>query len=227
MAGTRIFETDPDAMPRQQRRAPDYVGRFRSGRLNGRRPESLSEWRVTTADPDVASAVAGMLGGSPQEWDTTGEDGIEVLTNADSVGIVIDGSDSIESRLAHWVNGKLVHECDGVEFLDDERRGTPCGCPSLLAERKHAARNEAGPKPDVRLRFRLADDPDLGEFRFVSSSWDLLRTLHLVENDLDKVGAPANATLALEVVAFTPKSGPMAGRMVSYRKPVISVLGAA
>lgn len=229
----RIFETDPEAAPQPRSSfADDVAGRFRSGRLVGRSPESLSEWRVTTGDPSVADAISGMYGGHPEEWETTREDSIEVLTNASKVDIVIDSTDdenpAIEAKMVLWnAQGQPIHECDGVEFLDEDRKGQECGCPSLLAQRKDQARKGIGPKPSVSVKFRLFDDPDLGLFRFQSASWDLVRDLHNIENALDSVGGPARATLALELVEFVPKNGAMAGRTVSYRKPVIKVLGAA
>lgn len=224
----RIFETDPDAAPKPRDTfADDIVGRFRSGRMVGTRPESLSEWRVTTGDPAVADAIAGMYGGHPEEWETSREDGIEVLTNSAKVDIVIAASSAISAKMVLWsAQGQPIHECDGVEFLDEDRKGQPCGCPPLLAERKDQARKGIGPKPSVSVKFRLFDDPDLGLFRFQSSSWDLVRDLHNVENALDAVAGPARASLSLELVEFVPKNGAMAGRTVSYRKPVIKVLGA-
>lgn len=230
----RIFETDPDAMPKpRQTFANDVVGRFRSGKTEGNRPVSLADWRVTTGDPKVAEAIAGMLGGHPDEWETTREDAIEVLTNSDTVDIVIDNSDpdapAVTSKMVLWgMGGVKIHECDGVEFLSpDERKGQPCGCPALLADRKAAAKAGHGPKPEVSVKFKLADDPDLGYFRFQSSSWDLVRVLHELENALDAVGGPARASLSLELVEFVPKGGPMKGRTVSYRKPVVKVFGPA
>lgn len=226
----RIFETDPDAMPKPRGEfADDIVGRFRSGKTEGNRPVSLAEWRVTTGDPAVANEVSELLGGEVAEWETTGEDSLEVLTTSARVSILVDGADAITSRMVLWgANGTRIHVCDGVEFLEpEERRGQPCGCPALLAERKAAAKAGYGPKPDVSVRFRLAERPELGYFRFSSASWDLVRVLHEIENALDAVDGPARCTLSLELVEFTPKGGPMAGRKVAYRKPVVRVHGPA
>lgn len=230
MAGLRIFETDPEAKPKPRAAfQSDIVGRFRSGRQTDGRPESLSEWRVTTGDPAVAEAISGMYGGHPEEWETPKEDALEVLTNSAKVDILIDSADAISATMVLWgMGGDKVHECDGVALItDDEDNGKPCGCPPLLAERKALAKKGRGPKPNISMKFRLADDPELGYFRFQSASWDLTRVLHEVQDALDNVGTVALATLSLEVVEFTPKAGPMAGRLVSYRKPVIDVKGAA
>src|SRR5699024_11357030 len=66
---------------------------------------------------------------------------------------------AITSKMVLWgMGGVKIHECDGVEFLDEKRYGQPCGCPALLAERKDAARDGHGPKPEVSVRFRLAEN---------------------------------------------------------------------
>ncbi|MER5886825.1 hypothetical protein ABT160_23625 [Streptomyces sp. NPDC001941] len=219
MARLRIFDTDPDAKPKQKF-TNDTVGRFRSGRMVGTRPESLSEWRVTSGDPQVAAAVAELYGGKPEEWETTSEDAMEVLTDADSVKVIIDGTSAIRSRMVLWGRQGPIHECDGVSFLGpEEDKGKPCGCPELLADRKAAAKSGRGPAPSIEIRFRLADDPDLGIFRFVSGSWELVKVLHELEDKLDRVGEPALCTLRLELVEFQTKSG----IDVAYRKPVVDV----
>ncbi|MEU9620423.1 hypothetical protein [Streptomyces sp. NPDC048155] len=215
-----IFDTDPEAKPKP-RFANDTVGRFRSGRMVGNRPESLSEWRVTTSDPETAKAIEGLMGGKADKWETSGEDALEILTEKDAVKIVIDGVHAIQARMVLWGRQGPIHECDGATFLSPEEKGTPCGCPKLIIDRKAAAKSGRGPAPSVQVKFRLADDPRLGEFRFVSGSWELVKILHEVESDLERVGGPALCTLRLELVEFTTKSGVD----VAYRKPVIDVHG--
>ncbi len=225
----RIFDTDPDARPKPRTSfADDFVGRFRSGRMVGRRPESLNEWRVTTGDPSVAAKISELFGGTPQEWDTDSEDSTEILTDAPSVSIIIDGASALTSdmRLYGAMGGEPIHWCDGVQFLDEENKGQACGCPELLVDRKALAKTGKGPKPAIALVFRLLDAPDLGKFRFRSGSWDLAKVEHEILNDLDDVGGPARARLTLETVEFTIKNGPKKGTAVAYNKPVIRVLGA-
>jgi len=225
----RIFDTDPDAKPRQRKTfADDVVGRFRSGMMDGRRPVSLDEWRVTTGDADVAARVAELFGGTPEEWDTESEEVYQVLTTEAAVSIIVDGPDAVSSDLKLWSReNKLVHHCDGEKFLDDDRRGQPCNCPALLRERKEAARQGFGPKPDTRVVFRLADDPDLGLFRFQSGSWDLVMDLHEITGALEDVGGPAKCKLALIPVSYEIKKGPHKGRRVAYTRPEIRVFGPA
>jgi hypothetical protein len=215
----RIFETDPDAAPKPRANYSDgTVGRFHSGRQVDGQPESLSEWRITTGDRVVADAVAQLFGGVPDETDSPNENFIEVLTAANAVPVILDGVKAIRSDMKLWNRSKLVHHCDGVEFLSpDEKAGRPCGCPALFAERKQAAKDYVGPSPSINITFRLADDPDLGSFRFQSGSWTLAEVLHEYENDLARVGGEAVATLRLELVEYTTKKG----RHVSYLKPVL------
>ncbi|MFE5159123.1 hypothetical protein ACFRNT_11425 [Streptomyces sp. NPDC056697] len=233
----RIWETDPESKPMARQFSDDFVGRFRSGRLVGKQPEALNEWRVTTGDPVVADTLAALLGGSPEEWDTDKEDNIEVLTDSASVEIIIESSDKIDASMKLFGMSGLVHHCDGVEFLSpEEDKGQKCGCPPLLQDRKDKAKSGRGPKPSIDIQFKLADAPHLGLFRFNSGSWELVKTLHTVLEDVDKAsgreydaddkvsvqGVPVRATLSIENVSYTTK----AGRDVSYNRPVVKVLGA-
>ncbi|MFE9256519.1 hypothetical protein [Streptomyces sp. NPDC006879] len=221
-----IFETDPDAKPKpKQTFSDDTVGRFHSGRQVDDVPEALSEWRITTGDPEVAKAVAQLFGGEPIETDSTGENFIDVFTDRETVPVVLDGPDAIYADMKLWNRNKLVHHCDGTVFLSpDERKGKPCHCPELFAERKAAAKDFMGPAPSITITFRLADDPELGKFKFQSGSWVMASVLHEYENDLSAVDGPALAELTLELVEYTIKKGKNKGRNVSYYKPVIKVL---
>jgi len=218
----RIFETDPDSKPKPRPQfSDDYAFRFRSGMSVDGKPLSLGEWRVTTGDKVVADSVARKFGGSVEEWETTKEDFLQVLTATDKVQIIIDGPGAIRDRLILWGRQGPIHECDGVYFLSpEEDAGTACGCPSLLAERKAWARSGRGPQPNTTVTFRLADDYDLGKGSFTSTSWDLLTVLHEVRNSLESIGGEVLCELSLELVKYTTK----AGRNVEYRKPVIKVL---
>ncbi|MGX4737096.1 recombination directionality factor [Kitasatospora griseola] len=219
----RIFETDPDAKPRGTF-TDDTVGRFHSGKQDeAGHPVALSEWRISTGDPEVAEAVAQLFGGKPEETDTDKENFIVVDTVATKVKVIISGSDAISSDLKLWNGSNLTHHCDGVEFLSpEEEKGKACGCPALMVDRKAAAKVKRGPSPSISVTFRLADDPDLGIFRFQTGSWKLAEVLYEVENALDRLGSEALCSLELELVEYTTKRG----RDVSYTKPVIRVIKA-
>lgn len=226
--GLRIFETDPDAAPKpRQRFADDLVGRFRSGyQINGR-PASLERWRVTTGDPEVADSLHELLGGeAPQEWEAQGEDNVELFTDADSIDIVLDGPSAIRSEMVLWGRSGAIRRCDGVEQKgvdkDDPAAGKGCECPATFADRKEAAKKGTGCQPSITVYFRLADNPDLGRFKFTSGSWSLVRDLPEPEGKLAEIDGPALATLALEVVEY--ESG---GKKRKFTKPVLSITGPA
>lgn len=216
----RIFETDPDAMPKGSF-SDDTVGRFHSGRSVNGLPEALSEWKATTGDPEVAAAIAQLLGGQPVETDSPNENFIEILTDAKRIKVVLSGPGAVTSDMKLWNGSVLIHHCDGVEFLSPESdKGIACGCPRLMEDRKANAKSKRGPSPSIQVMFRLAEDYDLGLFRFQTSSWKLAETLHEIGNALDKVGGEALGELSIELVEYTTKKG----RDVSYFKPVVKVL---
>ncbi|GAA3018622.1 recombination directionality factor [Streptomyces fulvorobeus] len=234
-----IFQTDPDAKPRPKANfSNDYVGRFRSGRLVGKQPESLNEWRVTTGDPEVADVISQLMGGVAEDWDTDKEDNLQVLTDSASVEIIIESSDAIDASMKLFGFSGLTHHCDGVKFLSDDDPtlvGERCDCPPMLEDRKARAKSGKGPKPSIDVTFKLAEAPELGKFRFNSGGWSLVNVLHEVIESIDTVGGrvdgegglvinpgrPVRATLTIEHVSYTTK----AGRDVAYNRPVIDVLG--
>ncbi|RLK22657.1 hypothetical protein DER29_0495 [Micromonospora sp. M71_S20] len=228
--GLRIWETDPEAEPKpRQNFSGDLVGRFRSGyQVNGR-PASLEKWRVTSGDPAVAEEVRRMFGGDkPQTWETTGEDNLEVFTNAERVKILLDGPRAIRQEMVLWGRNAALRRCDGVEQTgvdaDDPAKGRPCECPASYQDRKDAAKAGRGCQPSTTAYFKLADAPDLGRFKFNSGSWSLVRDIVTTEKALDEIGGPALAWLGLEVVSYEVKA---TGAKRQFTKPLIDVIGAA
>lgn len=220
----RLFNPDGSDKPKG-RFSDDLVGRFRSGHVVNRRPVALSEWRVTTDDPEVAEAIAQLLDGSePQQWDSSGTDSLETFTSKDEIEILLDGPDAVRTGMALWSRtGKIIHACDGMVYTEGEEAGKPCGCPSSLKDKKDADKAGTGPEPNISIKFRLADDPDLGYFNFRTGSWSMAVEIDKAEQALAKLDGVAKAWLSLELVEYTTK----AGRNVSYRKPVLTVIGPA
>lgn len=222
MTRIRIFEVgEQDEQPVQYEEA---VGRFRSGQQDDRgNPMSLDEWRVTTGDPQVADAIADLYGGTPGEWETQGEEVLEVLTDTPAVDIILEDGDAIRAVMSLKSSDfKTIRQCDGV-MQSEEFGCADCVCPSGLAARKNAAREGTGCKPDIALTFVLADDPSLGKFRYFSGSWTLLEKVPAVQAQLDAVGEPAVVRFGLKRHSFTAKDG----TPVSYVAPTLKVLGAA
>ncbi|WP_328953687.1 hypothetical protein [Kitasatospora purpeofusca] len=222
-----IFASDPELAERAERAEanarPDVAGTLRNYEPdpNGGFPRALHKWRVTSALPATADAVAELLGGTPHELDTEAEDAIAVDTDTDRVEAIIDGPGAIQFDMKQWVNGKLAHHCNTRAFLSPpEDVGVPCRCPGTVAELKDRAKAERGPKPDIRIAFRLAHDPGLGVFRYKSSGWSLISELPTLKNALAKVGGPALVNLINERVNYTSK----ANREVDYQKLTAKVI---
>ncbi|GAA5011690.1 hypothetical protein [Kitasatospora paranensis] len=201
------------------------AGVFAAGKTDENRvPVGLSEWRIKTGSPIIADAVAELFGGTPQYIGSSRELHLAVDTRANTVPILMAGLNDLCVDMKLWNRGELVHHCDGVEFLSPaKKRGTPCGCPATLSERKNSARDFMGPSPSIEVTFRLADRPDLGEFQFKTGTWTLLGALEGVENDLAAVDGPALCELSLVRVDVVTKNGQNA----HYMKPEIRVLGPA
>ncbi|MEU6423222.1 recombination directionality factor [Streptomyces spiralis] len=198
------------------------VGRFHVARQRGGSPVALSAWRVTTDDRVLADTLAGLYGGVPEASGPADGRGYEVLTRRDAICISMHGARSLTLRMVLRGAGETFHVCDGVKLLEPlGASDEPCGCGPTLAERKAAARAGHGPKPEVYLRFRLNDLPEAGTFQLVSTSWEFAKSLPSLEHALSEVGDPALCVLRYELVEFTTRSG----IEVSYRKPVVEVVG--
>jgi hypothetical protein len=233
MARKSIWAKDEENKPAERKvYTDDTVGRLHSGYMDESNPKkpvpvALSDWRFSTGDKTVADAVAALFGGTPAEnEESDSENFIDVFTEAAKVPVLIE-QDGIYWDMKQWINSKLVHHCDGYDFLshpkDDELIGTPCGCPTLFAERKQAAKDYQGPSPAITVTFRLADAPELGEFKFQTGAWTLFKVIHESEGALENVGETATGSLELEYVEYTPKKGPMRNKLVSYTKPNITI----
>lgn len=215
----RIFDTDPEAKPRERVSFDDgTIGRFHSGKMVGKTPVVLDHWEISTGDVDVSNALAELFRAPVVDTGSDQENFLRIEdTGTDSVEIIIAGPGALTSDMKLWINGKLTHHCDGEFFASGDDAGQRCDCPRLFKDRKEAAKNFKGPKPDIKLVFRLAADPDLGTFAFKTGSWTMAEDLWLYEATLaDHDGAIA-AELYLELVEYTTKQG----RNVSYRKPVL------
>lgn len=181
-------------------------GWFRSGLTTGGRVQALSDWRVTCGSSTTATTVAGLLGGSPGTWETTASDRYEVLTDAPSVTVSVDGADCIVTDMRGWDATGLAHHCDGSRFLaPDHRKGTRCGCPETLADRKDHARSGRGPLPNTLVVFRLADAPDAGLFALHSLNWDFAEQAANARTKLTVGGRVGQ--LAIQMVGFASSRG--------------------
>lgn len=189
-----------NAEPAEGAKSQDIVGRFRSGRQLQNRPVSLSTWRVTTADPDVADAIAQTFGAieGPQRWETQTDEVFEVITEVSEVAVILDGAKAVRSEMVLWGRKGKIRSCDGLTQTGDNAKGEPCVCPSDLEARIEGAKNGTACEPSVSYLFRLAELPDLGRFRFQTGSWTVARLVTAVEAALADIDGPAIAVLSLE-----------------------------
>lgn len=199
--------------------ADDIVGRFRSGMQLGNRPVALSEWRVTSGDPKVMEKISKLYTGDIEEWETTTEENLQVLTNISTVNVELI---SVDAGLTLWGRGTTpIRSCDGITQRDDA--SSPCICPSDLKEHKAAAKQGTACIPSIRLLFRLVDDPELGIFKFQSGSWQLAEAINPIEEAVKASDEPLAASISLEQVSWETKTG----EKRQFTKPVVEFLKVA
>lgn len=163
-------------------------------------------------------------GEAPQPWETTQEDNLEVFTASPEVDIIIANSKALRQRMVLWSRqGKLVIDSDGATYAD----GTPDPDAELtFAERKKKDQDGLGPAPQIEVYFRLAEEPDLGVFKYQTGSWSMLSDLVRdgTPARLAGIGRPALAQLGIEYIVFKAKNGPRTGETISYRKLVLTIV---
>lgn len=243
-----IFRTaeEQQATPRDSQFA-DIVGSFRAGYLDGKEPKSLNEWRVTTGDPIIADAVYALLGGEePTEWETKGEESLEVYTAAKSITIVLEGPRAVRQRFVQRNrNGEIVYTSDGA-MQDNGEPDPDARLP--LDERLKLAQDGRGPALETTLWFHLDDSmgdveiqgdvgraSDLGKFRYSSTGKSIgkqvdrdrieQQLIDYAEDSETGEPVPVRAKLSIERVSFTAKSGPRAGKLVEYNTASLKLLG--
>lgn len=151
--------------------------------------------------------------------------------------MILEGEKALRQQMVLWSrNGKLIQASDGATITyPEDQKGQPDPDAHLsFQERKARARDGFGAEPQIEVYFRLADEPDLGIFKFQTGSWSMASDLAYndVEGDLREYAADSESgkvagVLKLEEVSFVAKNGPRAGQTVSYTKPVLKIKGAA
>ena len=204
----------------------DILGRFRSGyQTADKRPVALTEFRITTGDPEVAAQVAEVLGAKedPKKWDTTTDETFEVFTEASSVDVIVDGTGAIRATLVLWGQNAKILETDGSYLYDDEGNLTEeksmMTYGKTLKELKALHRSGKGPGPSLAVYFTI---PDLGKFRFYSSSWTALENFAEMADLMEDADGPQKFTLELKKVEFEKD-----GEKISFTKPVLTHRGPA
>lgn len=112
-------------------------GRIRIGQQvptgNGKtRPEKLTKFRLTSPDRSKIVNAARLYGGKPQEWKAPAGIQWEVVTEADSLPVMVPPSDmAFTQSYEKWAAGGCQRRCDGVnEGISDG----PCLCDPAARE---------------------------------------------------------------------------------------------
>lgn len=198
MAIKDLFEPRPET----SKTHGDVVGVFRSGEVRRGKPVALAQFRVTCVDPDTAEAIAEQFGGEMEENDSDREP-MMVRTEASKVPVTFE---SIDSGFKLFVNNQFVRSCNGEVQTGGDHTGMPCPCAGLTIQERKDSRG--GCSPNVEVTFRLKDLPDLGLFKFRSSSWILLENVQGVERKVDEArdeGRKVSGSIAIEQI--TTKAG--------------------
>jgi hypothetical protein len=147
-----------------QRRIAE-VGRIRIGQQvagnNGRkRPEKLTTFRLTSSDRTRIDQAAHLYGGTVAQWDAPAGKQWEVVTDSDSLNVIVPPSDMCFSQAYElWSGGGCARRCDG--YNESITQG-PCLCdPEKRECNIH-----------TRLSVMLADVPGLGVWRLDTSGYN-------------------------------------------------------
>ncbi|MFB6536660.1 hypothetical protein ACFCY8_08410 [Streptomyces noursei] len=151
--------------------------------------------------------MAALLGGCPEPCPSSDAE-FQVLTRSTTAEIVISGREAAfaEIRL-RGVKAPVPGEQELV--------------PLPIAELRSSTRTGLGPHPYASLDFRLVRRPELGLFRYVSTSWAFVQPLHELMEVLHQADGEVHALLRLcqemHADGFSPTSG--------HGIPVVSLEG--
>lgn len=228
-----IWDLDDAPKPsKNQNFANDLVGHLKGGYQENGAPVASETIVMTTDDPTVAARLSEIFGGEVEELDVDRGDDHRVVSESASVDLIVDSPEALSSRFALYGTAGLIFATDGKTILEgedfqgngvgDEWTGRP---PSLEAWKKQAQAGRA-PRPDIRLKGKLAALPELGYFSYRTTGWSLVRDLPAIEAQLSGAfeksgGEPVKVTLTFRQVEV--KRGQFAGRV--YTRPVITVNG--
>lgn len=199
-----VFEVNSESAESYDNDSP--IGTLRSGQVANGRPMSLPTWRITTGDPEAASAVSKLLGGEIESWDTKSSEVIEIITDADKLDVILEG---LSTSMVLWGRNGKIRECDGVKQKADENGiCADCECPADLKEKKAKSKKDQACSPNIGLYFRIVGLEDLGVFKFYNSSWTMAKDIQPVEAQwLEDGKAKRHATIGKKLVEYTNSLG--------------------
>ncbi len=149
----RIRHGDKELIP--QTADDKKAGRQRS------RPVKLDRFRFTSASRRAIDTVAGLYGGTPEQWaDAPAGEQWQVRSEADEIDVVVIVNDmSFMQAYELWSAGGCKRRCDGVQ---DEISGGPCLCKE----------DDRECKLTTRLSVMLAKVPGIGLWRIESHGFN-------------------------------------------------------
>ena len=135
---------------------------------NGKmRPVTLHTFRFTAASRGGVDQVAATFGGTVTPW----EKEWEVITDTDTVGVIIPPRDQVISQNYElWSKSGCQRRCDSQHEQIGNR---PCLCPSDPIERSVQAQLNPPQacKPITRINLMIPDLPGLGVWRLGTASF--------------------------------------------------------
>jgi hypothetical protein len=153
------------------------AGRIRTGveetTSRGRRPKSLTTFRLTSTDEDAIKAVAAEYGGNVEPWDNDGRKEFEVITEAEKLPVIVPPKAvSFDQFMELWSGGGCKRRCDTQTELLSLK---PCMCDPANRQCE----------PHTRLRVLLGNIPGLGLWRLDTESYyaakELLGAIETIE----------------------------------------------
>jgi hypothetical protein len=164
-------------------------------------------WRLLTVSPHAAQRIASALGAEPQRRLANGSEQFEVVAEEARIRVVIENPGRLTTQMKLWDSRGLAHHCDGHAYLSPGRR---CRSP-LRVPARHRAQGSGQGWPRAASSHdssdRLAGCPDVGSFRFRSSSWRFAEAVQRIRTQLAAVGDPALCELEIQTVEFTTQNG--------------------
>lgn len=143
--------------------AREPTGKTTAGGKPGLRPVKLETFRLTSQIRPLIEQAAELYGGAAQPWDNDGRPEWEVVTETDTLPVIIATTDQwFEQWYELWKGGGLVRRCDGN---DQAAAAGPCECPADPEQRQALATKGEACKPTTRASFLIPDLADLGTWR--------------------------------------------------------------
>lgn len=169
------------------------VGRIRCGdqvqHARGKAPRKLDRFRFTSDDAQLLDVVAGLYGGTVDQWTDGPGDQWQVYVTAERIPVMmVPGLRPITQWWEAWSGGGCLRRCDGEREMI---ANVPCAC----------IHGERICKPTTRLHVVLPEIPGLGTWRLESHGYyaavELGGTVELITRLATATGEPVYGTLRL------------------------------